>query len=120
MYVPGLVGAYLAGNVTIANAIGTGIADDKACAEIMRAVIHRVRSRPNVRLFTNSFTIDLLTHEGACVGAHVQLPQQGPLLVWAKQVILAAGIAPAGPCGDPWVRQWVASARPEAGGPDSA
>ena len=28
--VPGLVGAYLAGNVTIANAIGTGIADDKA------------------------------------------------------------------------------------------
>jgi len=28
--VPGLVGAYLAGNVTIANAIGTRIADDKA------------------------------------------------------------------------------------------
>ena len=28
--VPGLVGAYLAGNVTIANAIGTEIADDKA------------------------------------------------------------------------------------------
>src|SRR5579872_1786787 len=28
--VPGLMGAYLAGNVTIANAVGTGIADDKA------------------------------------------------------------------------------------------
>ena len=28
--VPGLMGAYLAGNVTIANAIGTGVADDKA------------------------------------------------------------------------------------------
>src|SRR5271165_45617 len=28
--VPGLVGAYLAGNVTLANAIGTGVADDKA------------------------------------------------------------------------------------------
>jgi uncharacterized circularly permuted ATP-grasp superfamily protein len=28
--VPGLVGAYLAGNVTLANAIGAGIADDKA------------------------------------------------------------------------------------------
>src|SRR5271170_7684918 len=28
--VPGLIGAYLAGNVTIANAVGTGIADDKA------------------------------------------------------------------------------------------
>ena len=24
------------------------------------------------------------------------------------QVILAARIAPAGPCGDPWVEQWVA------------
>jgi uncharacterized circularly permuted ATP-grasp superfamily protein len=28
--VPGLIGAYVAGNVTIANAVGTGIADDKA------------------------------------------------------------------------------------------
>ncbi len=28
--VPGLIGAYLAGNVTIANAIGTGVSDDKA------------------------------------------------------------------------------------------
>ena len=25
------------------------------------------------------------------------------------QVILAAQIAPTGPCGDPWVEQWVAS-----------
>jgi uncharacterized circularly permuted ATP-grasp superfamily protein len=28
--VPGLMGAYLAGNVTLANAVGTGVADDKA------------------------------------------------------------------------------------------
>ena len=28
--VPGLVNAYRAGNVTLANAIGTGVADDKA------------------------------------------------------------------------------------------
>jgi uncharacterized circularly permuted ATP-grasp superfamily protein len=28
--VPGLVSAYLAGNITLANAVGTGIADDKA------------------------------------------------------------------------------------------
>ena len=28
--VPGLMGAYIAGNVTIANAVGTGVADDKA------------------------------------------------------------------------------------------
>jgi hypothetical protein len=24
------------------------------------------------------------------------------------QVVLAARIAPAGPCGDPWIQQWVA------------
>jgi uncharacterized circularly permuted ATP-grasp superfamily protein len=28
--VPGLMSAYLAGNITLANAVGTGIADDKA------------------------------------------------------------------------------------------
>ncbi len=29
------------------------------------------------------------------------------------QLILAARLAPAGPCGDPWVRQWVAPDAPE-------
>jgi hypothetical protein len=28
------------------------------------------------------------------------------------QVILAARIAPAGPCGDPWIRQWMAPDAP--------
>src|SRR5690606_16882620 len=28
--VPGLMSAYLAGNITLANAVGTGVADDKA------------------------------------------------------------------------------------------
>ena len=37
--VPGLVGAYQAGNVTLANAIGTGVADDKAIYTYMPDVI---------------------------------------------------------------------------------
>jgi uncharacterized circularly permuted ATP-grasp superfamily protein len=37
--VPGLMSAYLAGNVTLANAIGTGIADDKAIYSYMPEII---------------------------------------------------------------------------------
>jgi uncharacterized circularly permuted ATP-grasp superfamily protein len=37
--VPGLVSAYKAGNVTLANAIGTGIADDKAICSFMPEII---------------------------------------------------------------------------------
>jgi uncharacterized circularly permuted ATP-grasp superfamily protein len=36
--VPGLVSAYQAGNVTLANAVGTGIADDKAVYSYMPAI----------------------------------------------------------------------------------
>ena len=35
----GLMGAYLAGNVTLANAVGTGIADDKAIYTYMPEII---------------------------------------------------------------------------------
>jgi uncharacterized circularly permuted ATP-grasp superfamily protein len=37
--VPGLMSAYQAGNVTLANAVGTGIADDKAIYSYMPAII---------------------------------------------------------------------------------
>ena len=37
--VPGLMGAYEAGNVTLANAIGTGVADDKAVYSYMPEIV---------------------------------------------------------------------------------
>ncbi len=37
--VPGLMGAYLAGNVTLANAVGTGVADDKAVYSYMPEIV---------------------------------------------------------------------------------
>jgi uncharacterized circularly permuted ATP-grasp superfamily protein len=37
--VPGLMGAYRAGNVTLANAVGTGVADDKAIYPFVEAMI---------------------------------------------------------------------------------
>src|SRR5438874_4328289 len=37
--------------------------------EVMRAIIERATETPNVTLWGDTFTVDLLTHEGRCVGA---------------------------------------------------
>src|SRR4029079_9769485 len=37
--------------------------------EVMRAIIDRARSAPHITLWDQTFTLDLLTHEGACAGA---------------------------------------------------
>src|SRR5262249_38407021 len=39
--------------------------------EVMRAVIQRARDARHVTIWDKTFTIDLLTHEGRCVGAVV-------------------------------------------------
>jgi L-aspartate oxidase len=59
--------------------------------EVMRALIARAKAAGNVELRDDTFTADLLTHEGACVGAVVWHPASGRRLIWAKQVILASG-----------------------------
>jgi L-aspartate oxidase len=59
--------------------------------EVMRAIIDRARRASNVTLWDRSFTIDLLTHQGNCVGALIWRPKRGKLLLWAKQTILASG-----------------------------
>jgi L-aspartate oxidase len=59
--------------------------------EVMRAVIEFARKAANVTIWDRTFTIDLLTHEGRCVGALVRRGRRGLLLIWAKQTILASG-----------------------------
>jgi L-aspartate oxidase len=59
--------------------------------EVMRAIIERARQASHVTLWDNTFTLDLLIHDGVCAGALVDRPQQGKLLIWAKQTILACG-----------------------------
>lgn len=59
--------------------------------EVMRAIIDKARQAANVTIWDKTFTVDLLTHEGACVGALVARPRRERLLVWAKQTILASG-----------------------------
>src|SRR5437667_2347804 len=65
---------------------------DSTGHEVMRAVIARAKQAANVTLWDDTFTVDLLTHDGRCVGAVLDRPGVvGRLLVWAKQVVLASG-----------------------------
>ena len=64
---------------------------DETGREIMRAVIQKVRARPNLRVWANTFTLDLMTHGGRCRGVLVWDRQRGLALVWARAVLLATG-----------------------------
>ncbi|MGE3820775.1 MAG: L-aspartate oxidase [Isosphaeraceae bacterium] len=64
---------------------------DATGREVMRAVIHQARSRKNVRIWQNSYTVDLLTHDGRCRGALFWDRRRGLALVWARAVVLATG-----------------------------
>lgn len=59
--------------------------------ELMRAMIAAAKAAANVAIWDETFIIDLLTQDEECVGAIVWRPGVGTILVWAKQVILAAG-----------------------------
>lgn len=64
---------------------------DATGKEVMRALIERIRRDPNCDIWENTFTIDLLTHEGECRGALVWNASHGKTFVWAKQTILSTG-----------------------------
>ena len=64
---------------------------DATGREVMRAVIEETRRLTNVEHWTETFTIDLLTHDGVCRGALVWHERHGKTLVWAKQTILCTG-----------------------------
>jgi uncharacterized circularly permuted ATP-grasp superfamily protein len=61
--VPGLMKAYRAGNVTLANAVGTGVADDKAIYPFVDRMIRFYLSEepilPNVRTYIGAHADDL-------------------------------------------------------------
>src|SRR5262245_9696134 len=59
--------------------------------EVMRAMIQVARSKQDAQIWPNTFTIDLLTHDGRCRGALVWHAEHGRTFVWAKQTILCTG-----------------------------
>jgi L-aspartate oxidase len=81
---PGIEGGHSYHRIVHALGDATGL-------EVMRAIIDRTRKAPNVTIWDRTFTLDLLTRDGQCVGAVVQRPQRERLLIWAKQTILASG-----------------------------
>ncbi|HEX7448497.1 MAG TPA: L-aspartate oxidase [Pirellulales bacterium] len=64
---------------------------DATGREVMRAVIDRVLAQEHIAHWQDTFTLDLLTHEGVCRGALVWNARRGKTLVWAKQTILCTG-----------------------------
>src|SRR5262245_8225866 len=52
--------------------------------EIMRAIIDTAQRSANITIADRTFTIDLLVHNGACVGALVARRRGDRLLIWAK------------------------------------
>ena len=63
---------------------------DATGQEIMRAVIATTLNRPNIDVFENAFTIDLLTDTTGCRGALVHYRNETQM-IWARQTILATG-----------------------------
>lgn len=64
---------------------------DATGEEIIRAMIAKVHAADNIRVWENTFTLDLLTVDGECRGVVVSSEQYGTQLVWAKQTILCTG-----------------------------
>lgn len=64
---------------------------DATGRELVRTLHERIRCRSNIDIWEDTFTIDLLTHEGECRGAILWNHRHGRTLVWAKQTILASG-----------------------------
>jgi len=88
---------------------------DATGREVMRAIIERARSLDHLDFWPGTFSIDLLTHEGACRGALVWNRGHGKTMVWARRTILATGGAgqlyrestnPEGAVGDGMALAW--------------
>lgn len=64
---------------------------DATGREVMRAIVARSQTRENIRIWQNSFTIDILTSQGECRGALVWDKRRGASLIWSRATILATG-----------------------------
>ncbi|HLL88483.1 MAG TPA: L-aspartate oxidase, partial [Tepidisphaeraceae bacterium] len=63
---------------------------DATGKELAQTLIRTVRAKDNVRVSERTFAIDLLSHDGACLGV-IALINGQVTIVWAKQTILASG-----------------------------
>ncbi len=66
-------------------------AADATGREMTRALLAAARDHPRIRIFERCFAIDLLSHDGAIVGAVTFNPKYGHQMFWATTTILASG-----------------------------
>jgi L-aspartate oxidase len=64
---------------------------DATGREIMRSVHRQLCQSENVQLWQNTFTLDLLVHDGECRGGLVWSQGHGKTIIWARQTILCTG-----------------------------
>jgi L-aspartate oxidase len=65
---------------------------DETGRAIAEALIHKVKSKSNIKVIENFFTIDLLTDpENRCVGIIGRCKNRGLQIIWAASTILATG-----------------------------
>ena len=66
-------------------------AADATGREMARALLESARAHPRIRVFESCFAIDLLSHDGAVVGAVTFHAKHGHQMFWATTTILAPG-----------------------------
>ena len=64
---------------------------DATGQEVETTLCRVAAGRAGIRTMTQAFAVDLITDEEGCHGAVIYHQDRGPMLVWAKATILAAG-----------------------------
>ncbi len=64
---------------------------DATGAEIVRALSEVAKNNKRITILENHFTIDLMTHQGECIGAIVMRPEGERVFIRAKATILSTG-----------------------------
>src|SRR5436305_4333400 len=63
---------------------------DATGKELAQTLINKVRSFETIRISESSFAIDLITHDGRCLGV-IALTNGTIQIIWARRTILASG-----------------------------
>lgn len=64
---------------------------DATGAEIVRALSEVAKNNKRITILENHFTIDLITHQGECIGAIVMRPDGDRVFIRAKATVLSTG-----------------------------
>ena len=80
----GLEGAHTRRRVLHAGGDSTG-------REIVRTLMDKANRSSRIRFIERAFTLDLVLHDGQCIGTWVMVDDEKPVLITARGVILATG-----------------------------